>query len=177
MKEQQGQECAHINLYGFSEFRGVEVRRSHQHGQRQLLKISSQLRFQVTDQILTNGGKQREEDEQIHVNLNYRKHSKSDLPIGSFVGCNQWNPLLVGAASQKFNDGVFISSCSKHQNRMKKRKREKQYSSAARCTLTEALHRFSKNLNIPQWIGPRIVLDGTPVALLQRDDIQRRMSL
>lgn len=71
MKEQQGQECTHINLYGRSELSGVEVRRSHQHGQRQLLKVSSQFRFQVTDQVLTHRGKrkEREEGEEVRVNL------------------------------------------------------------------------------------------------------------
>lgn len=71
MKEQQRQERAHINLYGISEFSGVKVSRSHQHGERQLFKVSSQLRFQVTDQILTSRGKrkQHEEGEQANVNL------------------------------------------------------------------------------------------------------------
>lgn len=72
MKEQQRQERAHINLYGLSEFGGVEVSGSHQHGERTLFKVSSQLRFQVTVQILTNGGKRKQrEEEQANVNFKW----------------------------------------------------------------------------------------------------------
>lgn len=40
------------------------------------------------------------------------KYHKTYLPISGLISCNHWNSLLVAAASQKFDDGVFIGACS-----------------------------------------------------------------
>lgn len=34
------------------------------------------------------------------------------LPVGGFVGTEQWNTLLVGTTPQQVDDGLFISSCA-----------------------------------------------------------------
>lgn len=104
-KELQRQEHVLSNLYSISEFRGIEMCRSHHHSKHQLLKVSSELRLQVTDQIL-NHKKNKHEGRQLtrgSVSTSQFKlltYHRAYLPIGSFIRCNHRNPLLVATTSQ-----------------------------------------------------------------------------
>lgn len=69
-------------LYGLSEFSCIELCRSHQRGQHQVLEVTGKFRFQVFQQVLS---------------------------ISGFVRCHQRNTLLVGSVTEEFDDGVLIS--------------------------------------------------------------------
>lgn len=93
------------------------MNRTHHHGEDQLLKVSCQLRLQIMNQILQNKTKKHKRKMSIESYSTWShqtlKYHKTYLPISGLISCNHGNSLLVGATSQKFDDGVLISACLK----------------------------------------------------------------